>query len=136
MRKTVLYAGLWCATLSLACGQANKIDSQTFSSNEWGIINTLSPLPDLPVDTTNRYRDSAPAALLGQKLFFEPRLSGPIQTGTRQEGQLGAIGEKYKIACRNCHRRQLVRNLLCFLQGQGLLRSRAMNRQNSDRHCR
>ena len=42
-------------------------------------------------------------ALPGQKLFFEPRLSGPIQTGTPQEGQLGAIGEKGKIACRNCH---------------------------------
>jgi cytochrome c peroxidase len=55
------------------------------------------------VDTTNKYRDSPAAALLGQKLFFEPRLAGPIQTGTRQEGQLGAIGETGKIACRNCH---------------------------------
>ena len=74
-----------------------------FSPQEWAVIKTLSPLPDLPVDTTNKYRDSAAAALLGQKLFFEPRLSGPIQTGTQQEGQLGQIGEKYKIACRNCH---------------------------------
>ena len=74
-----------------------------FSPQEWAVIRTLSPLPSLPVDTTNKYRDSAAAALLGQKLFFEPRLSGPIQTGTQQEGQLGQIGEKYKIACRNCH---------------------------------
>ena len=102
MRKSTLSIGLWCAASCVAFGQVN-IDSQTFTANEWNIINKLSPLPDLPVDTTNKYRDSAAAALLGQKLFFEPRLSGPIQTGTPQEGQLGAIGEKYKIACRNCH---------------------------------
>ena len=55
------------------------------------------------MDTTNKYRNSRAAALLGQKLFFEPRLSGPIQTGTPAEGQLGKIGETGKIACRNCH---------------------------------
>jgi cytochrome c peroxidase len=74
-----------------------------FSPQEWAIIKTLSPLPELPVDTTNKFRDSQAAALLGQKLFFEPRLSGPIQAGTLAQGQLGAIGERRKIACRNCH---------------------------------
>src|SRR5215467_10308102 len=82
----------------------NETDPEGFfSPQEWAIIKTLSPLPDLPVDTTNKFRDSAAAALLGQKLFFEPRLSGPIQVGTPAQGQLGAIGEKGKIACRNCH---------------------------------
>lgn len=74
-----------------------------FSDSDFALLHTLSPLPDLPVDTTNKYIDSAAAATLGQKLFFEPRLSGPIQTGTPANGQLGAIGEKFKIACRNCH---------------------------------
>ncbi len=74
-----------------------------FSGQEWAVIKTLSPLPALPVDTTNKYRDSPAATLLGQKLFFEPRLSGAIQTGTPQQGQLGMIGEAGKIACRNCH---------------------------------
>lgn len=96
-------AGSAAFVVSSQSPQISNIDSQTFSPAEWAIVNTLSPLPGLPVDTTNQYRDSPAAALLGQKLFFEPRLSGPIQTGTRQEGQLGAIGEKYKIACRNCH---------------------------------
>jgi len=82
----------------------NETDTEGFfSPQEWAMIKTLSPLPDLPVDTTNKYRDSAAAALLGQKLFFEPRLSGPIQVGTPAQGQLGAIGERGKIACRNCH---------------------------------
>src|SRR6478752_10275298 len=79
------------------------LDSDIFSPADRALIQTLSPLPDLPVDATNKYRDSLAAALLGQKLFFDPRLSGPIQTGTPQEGQLGAIGEAGKIACRNCH---------------------------------
>ena len=77
-------------------------DREGFTRAEWETIGSLSPLPALPVDTTNKYRDSPAAALLGQKLFFEPRLSGPIQTGTRAEGQLGAVGESGKIACRKC----------------------------------
>lgn len=73
------------------------------SAADWQVLHTLSPLPAVPEDRTNKYADSHAAARLGQKLFFEPRLSGAIQTGTPQEGQLGAIGEKFKIACRNCH---------------------------------
>ena len=90
-----------------ACSQKNPgpsaPDSQVFSAEEWAVVKALSPLPALPVDTTNKYRDSPAAALLGQKLFFDPRLSGPIQAGTPQEGQLGAVGDAGKIACRNCH---------------------------------
>jgi len=81
----------------------NDPGGEGFSPQQWALLKTLSPLPALPVDTTNKYRDSAAAALLGQELFFEPRLSGPIQTGTPPQGQLGQVGEKYKIACRNCH---------------------------------
>ena len=106
MRKATLYVPiLLMSFLVLAFGQ-NTLQfrfGEPFSRAEWEIIDSLSPLPGLPVDTTNKYRDSPAAALLGQKLFFEPRLSGPIQTGTAREGQLGNIGEKYKIACRNCH---------------------------------
>jgi len=83
--------------------ESSGIDSASFSQQEWATIKTLSPLPGLPVDTTNKYRDSPAAVFLGQKLFFEPRLSGPIQAGTPKEGQLGAVGETGKIACRNCH---------------------------------
>jgi cytochrome c peroxidase len=118
MRKFLWSSGLLLASLAVVilsgvCGDApagnvNVGDvtdpaKDGFSPQEWALIQTLSPLPDLPVDTTNKYRDSRAAALLGQKLFFEPRLSGPIQTGTPAEGQLGAIGDTGKIACRNCH---------------------------------
>src|SRR5215469_2513184 len=119
MRKSILFLGALVTATILAASSAYFIsaaasktnqgsntdsgDPANFSPQEWAIIKTLSPLPDLPVDLTNKYRDSHAAALLGQKLFFEPRLSGPIQTGTPANGQLGAIGEKGKIACRNCH---------------------------------
>jgi cytochrome c peroxidase len=82
---------------------AAQDDDVHLSPKEWAVVHTLSPLPDLPVDTTNAYRDSPAAALLGQKLFFEPRLSGAIQAGTPQEGQLGAVGETNKIRCADCH---------------------------------
>ena len=104
--KLIRNLAIWIAPAFL-CVDAqslyNPVPSDGFTASEWNVLHTLSPLPGLPVDTTNKYRDSSAAALLGQKLFFEPRLSGPIQTGTRAEGQLGAIGEKGKIACRNCH---------------------------------
>jgi cytochrome c peroxidase len=100
-------AGYFVLLVSIACRAQSSTTSSTpdgFTAAEWTVIRTLSPLPaQLPVDTTNKYRDSPAAASLGQKLFFEPRLSGAIQKGTREEGQLGAIGEKGKIACRNCH---------------------------------
>ena len=92
MRNTILILSLGAAAAAcVVWGQGGGHDG--FSPSEWATIKTLSPLPTLPVDTTNKYRDSSAAALLGQKLFFEPRLSGPIQTGTPAEGQLGAIGE-------------------------------------------
>jgi cytochrome c peroxidase len=106
--KALIRLGLLLACLCAAAAQSQKHSAQPpapqlSSAEEWAIVKTLSPLPALPVDTTNKYRDTPAAALLGQKLFFDPRLSGPIQAGTPQEGQLGAVGEAGKIACRNCH---------------------------------
>jgi len=83
--------------------QAGNDADEALTAQDWQLLHTLSPLPAVPEDRTNKVADSPAAARLGQKLFFEPRLSGPIQTGTPQEGQLGAIGETNKIACRNCH---------------------------------
>jgi len=78
-------------------------ENVTFSAEEWATIKKLSPLPPLPSDKTNKYLDSSAAARFGQQLFFEPRLSGPIQVGTPAEGQLGAEDEAGRIACRTCH---------------------------------
>jgi cytochrome c peroxidase len=102
-------AGLF--TLIASCGQQGGITptelteavSVDLDGNDWCKLHTLSPLPALPIDTTNKYRDNADAAKLGHMLFFDPAIAGPIQTGSLAEGQLGQIGETKKIACRNCH---------------------------------
>src|SRR5712672_3632089 len=47
---------------------------------EWEIIRTLSPLPNVPPDTTNAFGDDHFAAELGQMLFFEKTIAGPIIT--------------------------------------------------------
>jgi cytochrome c peroxidase len=86
-----------------ANGQAAAADADDFSSAQWSTIETLSPLPAPPVDTTNKYSDSRTAAALGHRLFFDKRIAGPIQEGTPAEGQLGPIGATEKIACSDCH---------------------------------
>src|SRR5215467_5761523 len=100
MKPVLRILALLAMSLAVGNGQTSKA---SFSAEELSTIRTLSPLPPLPADSTNKYADSPAAALLGQKLFFEPRLSGKIQGGTTQEGQLGGIGDAGRIACRNCH---------------------------------
>jgi cytochrome c peroxidase len=71
-----------------------------FSAAEWSVLKTLGPVPDeLPIDTTNKYADSPAAATLGQMIFFEKRLSGPILVPS----SLGNAGESNKISCSDCH---------------------------------
>jgi len=72
---------------------------------EWNIIRTLSPLPPVPPpDTTNAFGDDPRAARLGQMLFFEKAIAGPIITGDDgHNGGLGQPGETGKIACASCH---------------------------------
>ena len=45
------------------------------TDDEVALALTLSPLPDPPVDETNRLVESEPAAHLGRWLFFDRRLS-------------------------------------------------------------
>ena len=69
-------------------------------------VKALSPLPTLlPVDTTNALADSAAAATLGQKLFFDKRYSGPLValTPAGTVNPLGATGDTGKVACATCH---------------------------------
>jgi cytochrome c peroxidase len=59
----------------------------------------LSPLPALPVDTTNAVADNPAAAVLGQELFFDKRYSGALKVA----GDLGIIGDTGKLSCATCH---------------------------------
>jgi cytochrome c peroxidase len=65
---------------------------------------SLSPLPDLPKDPTNKYADNAAAAALGQRLFFDTAYSGTLTVGSDgANGGLGNMGEAGKISCASCH---------------------------------
>jgi cytochrome c peroxidase len=81
-----------------------------FNLVDWSVVQSLSPLPDVPNDTSNKYANNDAAAKLGQRLFFDHRYSGPIQvpkagsnggypipdtrTPTTSAGQVG---------CTSCH---------------------------------
>jgi len=77
------------------CGDTDCL----FTSTEWNIVNSLSPLPDAPADTTNRFSQNDEAATLGKKLFFEKRYS----TALKVASGLGAVGDSGKVACASCH---------------------------------
>jgi cytochrome c peroxidase len=75
-----------------------------FSEEEWKTVQELGPLPEAPVDPTNKYEADERAAALGQKLFHDRRFAGPIKVdATAEEGALGAKGEVGKVACSDCH---------------------------------
>ncbi len=75
-----------------------------FTEAEWDKIEKLSPLPEPPEDTTNRFADDPKAAAFGQKLFFESAYAGPLTIGDDgSNGGLGAVGDTGKISCASCH---------------------------------
>ncbi len=58
-----------------------------------------------PADVSNRYGDVPAAATLGQKLYFETRLSGPLldPDNGALAGSLGPNGTPGLVACASCH---------------------------------
>jgi hypothetical protein len=59
----------------------------------------MSPLPGVPADPTNAYADSAAAAALGQRLFFDEKFSGKLKIAS----DLGAVDDAAKVSCKSCH---------------------------------
>lgn len=70
-----------------------------FTDAELAIIETLSPLPEVPPDPTNAVADDPLAAALGQRLFHDARYSGPLAVAS----DLGAVGERGRVSCASCH---------------------------------
>lgn len=101
----------WSAALVLGvfgCSGTTGVDG--FTTAEWAKIQTHSPLPALPPDTTNMFADNPMAATLGQRFFFDPAFSGPIiqghmagTDGSPDNGALGNPGDRGQIACASCH---------------------------------
>jgi cytochrome c peroxidase len=76
----------------------------------------------VPGDATNAYADDPRAALFGQRLFFDPRFSGPLlgDDNTGLPGTLGVTGETGRVSCAGCH-----------LPSSGFIDSRSPRRQIS-----
>lgn len=85
-------------------GDAGTLVDNTWTQTEWSKIQTLSPLPAVPKDTTNKYADDANAAKLGQMLFFDKSYAGALTVGNDgTNGGLGAMGDTAKVSCASCH---------------------------------
>lgn len=75
-----------------------------FSHEEWEVVQTLSPLPELPPDPTNKYATDPAAAVFGQKMFFETGYSDKLTIGDDgQNGSLGSVGTSSVVSCAACH---------------------------------
>ena len=75
-----------CAAACRDAGGGPVETAVGFTADQVRRILTMSPLPALPADPTNRHADDPAAAELGQALFFDPRLSAD---GT--------------VSCASCH---------------------------------
>lgn len=60
---------------------------------------TQSPLPAVPADPTNAVADDPRAAALGQMLFHDVDLAGPLLV----DSERGKAGELRKLSCKSCH---------------------------------
>lgn len=88
----------------LACAPDEELVDGVFTPAEWDKIATLSPLPDPPKDTTNKYADDPDAAALGHRLFFEAGYSGPLLVDEpASAGALGRPGDTGRVSCASCH---------------------------------
>ncbi len=89
---------------SLACAPSGPAlrapgPPEGFLAAEWRRASALSPQPPLPPSPTNALADDPRAALLGQRLFFDPELSGALV----RTSDLGTAGETGRVACDACH---------------------------------
>jgi cytochrome c peroxidase len=79
----------------------------TFTDAQLATLKGLapSPLPAPPLDRSNKFGDDPKAALLGQRLFFEPGFAGQLLDGDNDDPvhALGMKGESGKVACAGCH---------------------------------
>lgn len=111
----VFAAALFASACSASPGARDEADAQdgapvlTAPERAALLLLSPSPLPGPPPDPTNRFADDPEAALLGQKLFYDPSFSGQLldtdNNGSPQT--LGVAtptsGQTGRVACAGCH---------------------------------
>ena len=78
-----------------------------WTDTEWSRVQSLSPLPAPPPDTSNVYYNSPAAAALGQAFYFDTRFSG-LSTlvdsiGRPVAAARTAKGSPANVSCASCH---------------------------------
>jgi cytochrome c peroxidase len=77
------------------------------TGEQWRRIQTLSPLPPVPPDRSNRYRDQPAAVTLGRAFFFDARFSGPATQvdalGRTSVPARSPFGQATGVSCATCH---------------------------------
>ena len=90
------------AAFVAACGRPDA-GHEGFSDEQWAVVKTLSPLPDVdgcPPETRASQGDGCERmAHLGQAIFCSPGYSGELE----QDNRWGMKGETHKVSCASCH---------------------------------
>lgn len=90
---------LWLGSAALGGCASDSEPAELLGSDELEQLSRLSPLPDVPPDTTNAVADDPDAGALGQRFFFDRAFSGAL----RVDSDLGSVGEVGKVSCASCH---------------------------------
>jgi cytochrome c peroxidase len=80
-------------------------DETSFTDEERSLLADFRLPAAAPADPSNAVADDPRAAVLGKKLYFDPRFSGalgPINDGVTN-GSLGGSNVSGKVACESCH---------------------------------
>jgi cytochrome c peroxidase len=102
MRSAVCILGLVTGGVAVLPGCT---DETVFTSEERDTLAEYRLPVRPPADPSNQYADDTRAAVLGKRLFFDPRFSGslgPLNDGV-SNGSLGASGATGLVACYSCH---------------------------------
>ena len=93
------------------CHAADKVFCASqgcdWSGTDWARIQTLSPLPDPPADSSNAHWNDPAAIALGQAFYFDTRFSGNATLldgiGRPVASARAAKGDPVNLACASCH---------------------------------
>lgn len=115
-RWAAIGAAAGVAVALSACSEVpgKSAEGPFLSKYELGVARSLSPVPVLPADPTNRVADNPEARALGQQFFFDARFSGPlvdpanIDAAAGGNGAVGTVdspvdGQTQRVSCARCH---------------------------------
>lgn len=111
-RDLVLFSAALAGVALVGCDRTDDLFCSDagcgFTKEEWRSLAALADLPEAPPpDPSNRYVGNRAAEILGQKLFFDARWSGPsTQVDALRRPMTyarAAKGQPTNISCASCH---------------------------------